>query len=110
MAKDVTEQAALVAGGEISALDLVEAAIARLEARADLNVLVQVQFEEARAAAMAPGLSGPLAGVPFLLKDLGEPQAGVPEYMGSRALRDHVASETAWTVRRHPAAAPLTGG
>ncbi|MGH2859406.1 MAG: amidase family protein, partial [Solirubrobacteraceae bacterium] len=48
--------------------------------------------------------SVPLAGVPFLLKDLGEPQAGLPERMGSRALRDHVATETAWTVRRYEAA------
>jgi amidase len=103
MAKDVTEQAALVARGEVSALELVDAAIARLEQRTDLNVLVHAQFETARAAASADDLHGPLAGVPFLLKDLGEPQTGVPEYLGSRALRDHVATETAWTVARYQA-------
>jgi amidase len=110
MTKDVTEQAALVAGGEVSALELVEAAIARLEARRDLNVLVDEQFEAARVAAADPQLGGPLAGVPFLLKDLGEPQTGVPEYMGSRALRHHVASETAWTVARYQAAGLIICG
>ena len=53
---------------------------------------------------------GPLAGVPFLLKDLGQSQAGVPERMGSRALRDHVPSETAWTVERYLAAGLIICG
>lgn len=110
MAKDVTEQAALVAGGQVSALELVDAAIAALQARSDLNVLVHEQFEQARAAAVSPDLAGPLAGVPFLLKDLGESQAGVPEYLGSRALRNHVATETAWTVRRYQEAGLIICG
>jgi amidase len=94
----------------VSALELVDAAIACLEGARELNVLVHEQFEAARAAAAAPGLDGPLAGVPFLLKDLGQPQAGLPEYMGSRALRDHVASETAWTVERYMAAGLIICG
>ena len=48
--------------------------------------------------------------MPFLLKDLGQTQAGVPERMGSRALRDHVASETAWTVQRYQAAGLIIVG
>jgi len=110
MTKDITAQAALVGGGEVSAPELVEAAIARLEGARELNVLVHEEFEAARAAASAPGLGGPLAGVPFLLKDLGQPQAGLPEYMGSRALRDHVAAETAWTVERYVAAGLIICG
>ncbi len=104
MWKDVTEQAALVHSGEVSALELVDAAIARLEDARELNVLVNEQFDAARAAAAGPLPEGPLTGVPFLLKDLGEPQAGIPEYMGSRALRGHVASITALTVERYLAA------
>ncbi len=104
MAKDLTEQAALVRRGEVSALELVDAAIARLDGAPELNVLVHRQFDQARRAAAGPLPKGPLAGVPFLLKDLAEPQAGVPERMGSRALRNHVASETAWTVERYLAA------
>jgi amidase len=110
MWKDITDQAALVRRGEVSALELVEAAIARLQDAGELNVLVHEEFEAARAAASAPDLAGPLAGVPFLLKDLGQPQAGLPEYMGSRALRDHVASETAWTVECYLAAGLIICG
>ena len=44
------------------------------------------------------GEAGPLAGVPFLLKDLGASLAGTPEAMGSRALRKHVATESACTT------------
>jgi amidase len=39
--------------------------------------------------------------VPFLLKDLGASLAGAPEAMGSRALRSHVATESAWIVERY---------
>jgi amidase len=101
MWNDATEQARLVRDGEVSSLELVDAAIARLEGAAELNVLVHEEFEAARSAAASGARSGPLAGVPFLLKDLGEPQVGLPERMGSRALRDHVATETAWTVERY---------
>src|SRR5947209_17957013 len=110
MFKDATEQAALVRRGEVSPLELVEAAIARLEGARELNVLVHEQFEAARAAAEGPLPDGPLAGVPFLVKDLGEPQSGLPEYMGSRALRDHIASETAWTIERYVAAGLIICG
>jgi amidase len=110
MQKDLTEQAALVRDGVVSALELVDAAIARLEGASELNVLVDSQFDEAREAAAGPLRDGPLAGVPFLLKDLAEPQAGRPERMGSRALRDHVATETAWTVERYLAAGLIICG
>jgi amidase len=110
---DVTGQAELVRRGDVSALELVDAAIDRLEGAPELNVLVHEQFDAARAAAARPPNSrprGPLAGVPFLLKDLAEPQAGLPERMGSRALRDHVAEETAWTVERYLAAGLIICG
>ena len=110
MRKDITEQAALVRGGEVSALELVDAAIVALEGARELNVLVHEQFESARAAASGPLGDGPLAGVPFLVKDLAEPQAGVPERMGSRALRDHVATQTAWTVEQYAAAGLIICG
>ena len=48
MRKDVTEQAALVRSGEVSALELVDAAIARLEGASELNVLVHEQFDGMR--------------------------------------------------------------
>jgi amidase len=110
MFKDVTEQAALVRSGDVSALELVDAAIARLERARELNVLVHEEFDAARTAAAGSLPDGPLAGVPFLLKDLAEPQAGLPERMGSRALRDHIATETAWTVERYLAAGLIICG
>ena len=54
--------------------------------------------------------AGPLAGVPFLLKDLGASLAGTAEAMGSRALRTHVATETAWTVERYLSAGLVVFG
>ena len=80
---------------------MVDAAISRLESAPELNVLVYADFEAARVEAAEHRRPGPLSGVPFLLKDLGEPQAGLPERMGSKALRDHVAEETAWSVERY---------
>ncbi|HZO10127.1 MAG TPA: amidase [Myxococcota bacterium] len=84
---DAVEQAARVRKGELSARELVEAAIARIE-RVDpeLNAAVIRLHAEGRAAA-APA-SGPLGGVPFLLKDVGARQAGLPYTAGNRALRE----------------------
>lgn len=106
---DAIGQAALAASGEISAVELLEAAIARIEATCSLNAVITDLFDRGRAQAAALDESGvlrnekagPLAGVPFLLKDLGAALAGAREAMGSRALRDHVATETAWTVQRY---------
>ena len=106
---DAIGQAALVAGGEITATELLEAAIARLETARGLNAVIADLFDRGRdqagaldaSGALRDGSAGPLAGVPFLLKDLGASLAGAPEAMGSRALRTHVASETAWIVERY---------
>ncbi|MGA9856830.1 MAG: amidase, partial [Solirubrobacteraceae bacterium] len=111
---DATEQARLVRDGEVSAVELMDAAIDRLQSARELNVLVHADFDAARAAADAvprqPPPGQPLAGVPFLLKDLGEPQAGLPEMMGSVALRDHIATQTAWSVQRYLAAGLIIAG
>jgi amidase len=73
----------------VSAVELVEAALKRIEAvNPTINAVVTPLFEEALAQARRPLPSGPLAGVPFLLKDLGFGQAGVLQTAGSRALRD----------------------
>jgi amidase len=84
---DAVGQADLVRRGELSSRELVEAAIERIE-RVDphLNAVVVKLYAEARACAGAA--TGPLRGVPFLLKDLGARQAGLPYFAGNRALRD----------------------
>ena len=106
---DAHGQATLAASGELSAVDLLDAAILRLESARQLNAVIIDLFDRGRAQAKAldesgalrAGGAGPLAGVPFLLKDLGAALAGAPEAMGSRALRTHVASESAWIVERY---------
>ncbi|MCW2555418.1 MAG: Amidase [Mycobacterium sp.] len=106
---DALGQAELVASGEVTAVELLDAAITRLGAARHLNAVITDLFDRGRAQAAAlddsgalrTGRAGPLAGVPFLLKDLGASLAGAPEAMGSRALRSHVASESAWIVERY---------
>lgn len=106
---DAIGQASLVAAGELGAADLLDAAILRVEAARPLNAVITDLFERGRAQATAldesgvlrRGDAGPVAGVPFLLKDLGASLAGAPEAMGSRALRSHVAGESAWIVDRY---------
>lgn len=89
-ALDATAQAALVRSGELSPLELVDAAIARLERdNPRLNAVISLDFERARerARALRPA-AGPFAGVPTLLKDAGAEEAGQPLHKGMRALRD----------------------
>ncbi len=115
---DAVAQAGLVASGEMSATELLEAAIVRLEATRELNAVIADLFDRGRQQAAAldasgvvrNGRSGPLAGIPFLLKDLGASLAGAPEAMGSRALRTHVATESAWIVDRYLAAGLVVFG
>ncbi len=115
---DAVAQAALLASGEMSATELLEAAIVRLEATRKLNAVIADLFDRGRQQAVAldgsgvvrNGGSGPLAGIPFLLKDLGASLAGAPEAMGSRALRTHVATESAWIVDRYLAAGLVVFG
>jgi amidase len=86
---DAVAQAELVRRGEVKPLELVEAAIERLE-RLDpeLNVLVTRQFERACGEAAGAELpDGPFRGVPFLLKDLGAHLAGDPAYSGMAVLQ-----------------------
>lgn len=115
---DAIGQGALVAAGEVSAAELLEAAIIRLEAARHLNAVVHdlVDLGRTQAAELdasrrtRDGQSGPLAGVPFLLKDLGASLAGTPESMGCRALRTHVATQTSWLVDRYLAAGLVVFG
>lgn len=87
---DATAQAKLVRTGQVSALELVDAAVARIERlNPALNAVIWTRFEQARAEAASGDLGdGPFRGVPFLLKDIGATQAGLPYWMGTTALRE----------------------
>ncbi|OXJ19795.1 amidase [Burkholderia sp. AU6039] len=68
---DATELANLIRRGEISALEAVDAAIVRAQAvQPQLNFMAKPLYERARQRARAGTLTGPFAGVPFLLKDM----------------------------------------
>lgn len=85
-ALDATAQAALVREGRATPLELVDAALARLERLGpQLNATASVDPERARRAAREVPRAAPLAGVPFLVKDvLAYP--GLPYGCGSRLL------------------------
>ncbi len=85
---DAVGQAALVSSGEVTPLELVEAAIDRIErVNPELNAVIMTRYDEARAEASAELPDGPLRGVPFLLKDIGATQAGTPNHLGNKALK-----------------------
>ncbi|WP_332773424.1 amidase [Phenylobacterium sp.] len=80
---DATAQAALVRRKEVTAAELVEAAITRIESLDPvLNAVVSRGFDQARARA-ATSIAGPFGGVPYLIKDLVE-YPGLPHRSGSR--------------------------
>lgn len=87
---DAIAQAELVRQGKIKPLELLDAAIARVEKlNPTLNAVITPLFAKARAQALSPTLpDGPFRGVPFLLKDLGCHSAGDPYHEGMRFLRN----------------------
>ncbi len=96
---DATATAHLVARGEVTPVELLDAALAAVERlNPQLNAVVLVQEETARRA-IAQGLPrGPFRGVPFLLKDLGCEAVDFPTHSGSRLHRDtvHARDSTIW--------------
>ncbi|MBA3947931.1 MAG: hypothetical protein H0X37_25695 [Herpetosiphonaceae bacterium] len=68
---NATAQAELIARGETAPIELVDAAIGRIEQlNPQLNAIKTPLFEQARAQAQSPHLpDGPFRGIPFLVKD-----------------------------------------
>jgi amidase len=86
---DATGQADLVRRGEVSPKELVEAAIARIEAiNPQLDAVIWDRFDRAREEAGGDLPNGPFRGVPMLLKDLGCMVAGEPTAFGIGPLRN----------------------
>jgi amidase len=86
-AADATALAELVAKGEVSPDELLDAALAAVaERNPALNAVVLMQEDVARRS-IAEGLPrGPFRGVPFLIKDLGIEAVEFPSHNGSRLL------------------------
>ena len=98
---DAVALAGLVGKGEVSAGELLDVAIARAEAvNPKINAIVHKQYEQARATIGKGLLNGPLAGVPYLIKDLAIFEAGEPARLGSSLYADFIADhDSSYTAR-----------
>ncbi len=87
--EDAVGLASLIKRREVSAAEVLDAALARLDkVNGALNAVIDRFDDEARAA-IAQGLpDGPLKGVPFLIKDIGVWVKGHPTAAGSRLFKD----------------------
>jgi amidase len=86
---DACAQAELVRNREVTPLELVQAAIGRIEElNPRLNAVVTPLFDQALAEASRTLPAGPFSGVPLLLKDFLCETAGDPYFEGSRFLRN----------------------
>ncbi len=102
---DAIGLAELIRNGEVTAEEVLEAAIARCDARNPaLNAVVQELYDHGREMAVRDLPSGPLAGVPYLIKDLGAAIAGTPTTGGSKFMEDVVPDADSETVVRLKAA------
>lgn len=108
---DALGLAQLVRRRDVSALELVDEAIARIERHnPKLNAVVYKAYDEARASAKGKLPDGPFKGVPFLIKDINLPVAGWPMTNGSAFLRGHVSADDCELVRRYRASGVVLVG
>lgn len=101
---DATGQAELIREGVATPSELVEAALARVEAfNPAINAVITPLPEDARRlVAELPPDDRPFRGVPILLKDAGEELEGTRYYLGTSVLRDidYRSGHTTELVRR----------
>ena len=105
--RDATEQAELVRTGEVSASELVDAALGRIEAlNPQLNAVIFDRADKARDEVDTLEPAAPFRGVPFLIKDAVAHTAGDPYHCGLRVAKEAGWVETAdtWLVERFRAA------
>jgi amidase len=102
---DATAQASLVSGGVVSPRELVDSAIARIDAvNPKLDAVIRTRFEQARKEAEGDLPDGPFRGVPILLKDLGCVVAGEPTAFGIGAMREQPWPVTSYLAEQFRAA------
>ncbi len=102
---DATGLAALVRDGEVTADELLDAALSRIARHEPtLHALVH-RFEDLARRAIVDGLpEGPFTGVPFVLKNTGFEMAGTVLSTGSNLFRDNVSARDGTLVARYKAA------
>lgn len=99
---DALGLAGLVRTGAVSASELLDTAVERIELRDDeIGAVVIRMYDQARAAIAAGLPTGPFTGVPFSLKDLSVLYAGVPTTAASRLLADVIPEHDSTVVQRY---------
>ena len=112
---DMSAMAGMLRAGEVSPLELTDAAINRFEKNSDLNVVAVNHFDIARdSAKKLSNLSisqrakqmqnTPLLGVPFALKDLGVGLANTITTNGCQFFKDNLVEQNSTLVNRYQAA------
>ena len=98
---DAVGLATLVATGEVTAAEVLQESMARIEAaERPLNGVVTTCFDDAHRNVGALLPTGPLTGVPYLVKDLNTWVRGMPATNGSRALANFVPDRDAVLIER----------
>ena len=89
---DATAQADLVRRGEVRPIELVEAAIERIQrVNPEINAMVTPMYEQGQQAARNGPPEGSFTGVPFLLKDILASYQGVRLSLGTSLLKNFIA-------------------
>jgi amidase len=108
---DATALADLVRRREVAAEELATLAVQALEAvNPEINAVIGLTPKETHAALGRLQGREPLAGVPYLVKDLGSALAGELQEWGSRLMRGHVAALDGELIRRFKAAGMVAIG
>jgi amidase len=108
---DATAQAELVRNKQVKPIELVDAAIERIERlNPQINAVVTPMYDEARRVAEGKLPDGPFTGVPFLLKDLGAGYAGIRQTQASEYLKDFVSPFDSTLTSRYKRAGLVIAG
>ncbi len=106
---DAVGLAELIRDSEVTAEEVLEAALVRMRAmQPELNAVVTEMESEARRTLEAGLTKAPFAGVPFMIKDLNCLYAGVPMQNGSRFYADFVPDHDGEIVTRQKRAGLVT--
>ena len=98
---DALGLAELVKSGEVTAAELIEETIQRVEAvNPQLNAVIFKNYEQAREVAAAGVSDGPFQGVPYMMKELASMWKGIPQTNSSTYFRDFVAPVDSVIVSR----------
>ena len=108
---DAMGMAELIRKKEITAGEVLEAAIDRIEkVNPSINAVILKMYDEGKRRLTHLDMTSPLAGVPFLLKDLNLAYKGVLLQNGSRAFHNYIPDFDSTIVTRYNRTGLITIG